>query len=97
MDNPTESKPAEITQSPQAVAVKKLKPVHIDGILYVLIAVSGSAIASLSTDEAVKLISPETIFWVKFLNEAIGAGALALKTYRSTSYAKSTNGDETNS
>ena len=64
-----------------------MKPVHIDGILYVLMAVAASVVASMSTDEAVKFISPETLFWAKAVAECFGAGAGALKMFRSTSYA----------
>ena len=68
---------------------KTIRPVHVDGALYVIIAVAGSCVASMTTDEAVKFISPLWIFWVKFFFEAVGAGALALKTSRSLSYSNS--------
>ena len=72
---------------------KTILPVHVDGALYVLMAVAASVVASMSTDEAVKFISPMLLFWIKSMFEAVGAGAGALKMYRSPGYAHYVNGN----
>lgn len=79
------------TEQPAAIPAKPaaLKPVHIDGALYVIMALAGSIVASTSTDEALKFVSPYTLFVTKTICEAILAGAGALKMYRSTGYADS--------
>lgn len=61
---------------------------HFDGYLYALIAISGSIAASLSTDEAYNMFPPKTLFWSKAVVGSIGAGALAVKMYRSTTFAQ---------
>lgn len=71
---------------------KKITPTHIDGGLYVLMAVCASLVASASTDDAVKFVSPAILFWIKTMAECVGAGAGALKMFRSTSYAQSVQG-----
>jgi len=62
---------------------------HFDAYLYATIAVAGSITVSLGTDEAYNLFAPQTLFWSKSIMGAISAGALAIKMYRSTTYAKS--------
>ena len=59
-------------------ADKSIKPVHIDGALYVIIGVTGSLLASCSTDFAEQNISPLILFWLKTFVEALLAG---LKPY----------------
>jgi hypothetical protein len=61
---------------------------HFDGYLYATIAVSGSIAASLSTDEAFNLFAGPTLFWGKAIIGSLGAGALAVKMYRSTTFAQ---------
>lgn len=61
---------------------------HIDGWLYVGVAVCAALTASLGTDEAVKYIAPEYLFKLKTVTGAIGAGMLAAKMYRSTTFAQ---------
>src|ERR1039458_8504993 len=61
---------------------------HFDGYLYAMIAVSGSIAASLSTDEAFNLFAGPQLFWAKAIIGSIGAGALAVKMYRSTTFAQ---------
>lgn len=68
---------------------KTIKPVHIDGGLYVLMGVAGSVIASLSTEAAEKFINPYYLFIWRTIFEAILAGAGSLKMYRSTGYSNS--------
>lgn len=65
-----------------------LKPCHIDGIIFCCIAFFGSMAASLSTDDAAKYIGASTLWYEKNISTAIGATCLALKMYRSTTYAK---------
>jgi|GEM_PF-4182818 len=62
---------------------------HIDGWLYVGVAVCAALTASLGSDEASKFIAPEYLFKIKTLTGAIGAGMLAGKMYRSTAFADS--------
>lgn len=61
---------------------------HFDGYLYAAVAITGSITVSLGTDEAFNLFSPQTLFWSKSIVGAIGAGALAVKMYRSTTFAQ---------
>ena len=82
-----ESKSAVITGD--KADLQGIQPVHIDGVLYVLMAVAASIVASLSTDEAIKLISSLHLFVWRTIAEVVGAGAGALKMYRSTSYSNS--------
>ena len=69
----------------------QLKPVHIDGALYVGIAVFASIMASLDTDQAAKIFanSPVAFWCMKTFVEAAGAGCASLKMVRSTAYASS--------
>ena len=66
-----------------------MKAVHVDGTLYVMIAVCGAVVATFSTDDAYKYVNPYIIFWSKAVFEVIGAGAGALKMFRSTGYSDS--------
>ena len=61
---------------------------HFDGWLYAMVAVFGSITVSLGTDEAFNLFSPQTLFWAKSICGAMSAGALAVKMYRSTTFAQ---------
>lgn len=64
-----------------------MKPVVIDGFLYVVIAVCGTITAIMTSDEIYKYVNPYVVFYGKAVNEILTAGATALKMYRSTSYA----------
>lgn len=66
----------------------KLKPVHIDGALYVLIALFGAVSGIFSSDDAYKYVNPYVIFWLKAAVEIALAGVGSLKMFRSTSYAE---------
>lgn len=68
-----------------------MKSNHIDGWLYVGVAVCGALTASLGGDDASKIIPVEYLFKLKVVIGAIGAGMLAGKMYRSTAYADSKN------
>ncbi len=64
-----------------------MKPVHLDGLIYVLIAFFGSWTALLGSDEAAKFISDTPLFWSRGTCTSLGAAMLALKMYRSTAYS----------
>lgn len=65
-----------------------MKPVVIDGFLYVVIAVCGTITAIMTSDEIYKYMNPYCVFYFKGLNEILCAAATALKMYRSTSYSE---------
>lgn len=67
-----------------------VKPVVIDGFLYVVIAVCGTITAIMTSDEIYKYVNPYCVFYGKAVNEILTAGSTALKMYRSTSYADHT-------
>lgn len=64
-----------------------MQSTHIDGWLYVGVAVCAAITASLGTDEAIKFVPPEYLFKLKLITGAVGAGMLAGKMYRSTAFA----------
>jgi len=59
----------------------------IDGLLYAFVALFSALAASFGTDEAAKYLDPINLFWLRTICTASGATALALKMFRSTSYA----------
>ncbi len=59
----------------------------IDGMLYVLLALTGFWMIFLGTDEAAKWVAPAVLFWTKGVIGSLDAGFLALKLYRSTAFA----------
>lgn len=63
-----------------------VKPVVIDGFLYVIIAMGGSVEISLTSDDCYKYMNAYVIWYSKVLVAVFIAGATALKMYRSTSY-----------
>lgn len=63
-----------------------LKPVVIDGFLYVVIAVCGTVTAILTQDDAYKYVNPYVLYIGKSVFEVLGAATTALKMFRSTSY-----------
>ena len=65
-----------------------IKPVTIDGALYVLIALFGAALAELTSDDAYKYCSPYVLYYLKFATKLGLAGATALKMFRSTAYSE---------
>lgn len=67
--------------------LKNMTPVKLDGLLYVLIAVCGFAEATLTSDDIYKYMNPYFVFYVKWGIGMIGAGATALKMFRSTTYS----------
>lgn len=64
-----------------------VSPVFLDGLLYVLVAFFGFMNTQLGADEALKHISPISLFWLKTFSGSMSASALALKMYRSTAFA----------
>jgi len=60
---------------------------YIDGYLYVGIAFFGALTAAFGSDEAAKFISAEVLFWLRTMVGAVAAGLLALKMFRSDSFA----------
>lgn len=66
-----------------------VKPVHIDGGLYVAIGCMTALLLCLSSDDAIKFVAPITLWWLRTISEVINGGLLALKMYRSTSFADS--------
>ena len=67
---------------------------HLDGWLYVGVAVCGAVTASLAGDDAQKYFTPDRLFGLKTITGAVGAGLLAGKMYRSTSFAKAQKEDK---
>lgn len=60
----------------------------IDGALYAAVAVFAALNTSFGSEEAAKYVSPEHLFWLKTNTGAIASGCLALKMFRSTTYAE---------
>lgn len=67
---------------------QSVSPVFLDGTLYILIAMFGALTAAFSSDEAAKYLEDETLFWVRTICGTTSATLLALKMFRSTSYAE---------
>ena len=63
-----------------------MRPVHVDGLIYVLIAFFGAIASALGSDDAAKYIMPATLWYAKNICTAVAAALLALKMYRSTTY-----------
>lgn len=61
---------------------------HIDGWLYVGVAMCTALTAGLNVDDAAKYFSPEYLFKLKLIIGCVGAGMFAGKMYRSTTYAQ---------
>jgi hypothetical protein len=64
-----------------------VKPVILDGFLYVLIALFTAMEATFSNDDSFKYVNPFLLFWAKTVFEWALAACVALKMFRSTSYA----------
>jgi hypothetical protein len=67
----------------------KLTPVVFDGAIYVSLALFTFLQTQLGGDKAAKYIAPVLLFWCKLVIGSFAACALAIKMYRSTSYADS--------
>lgn len=63
--------------------------VYIDGALYAGAAIFGFAQGFLSGEEAYKYVTPPSVlFWIKLIVGCAAAGCLALKMFRSTTFAE---------
>lgn len=67
---------------------KDIPAIWLDGCLYVAVAVFMFLQNQFGSDEAAKYVSPHGLFWITTIVGALGAGALALKLFRSSSYAE---------
>lgn len=67
--------------------VGNAKPVHVDGALYVMIALFGAALTALTNDDVYKYMSPYLVFYLKMFCSLALAVVTALKMFRSSSYA----------
>jgi hypothetical protein len=74
-----------------------IPPVFTDGVLYVMIALFGFLETQFGSDEAAKFFAPVTLWWIKLVVGSGSVSAVALKLFRSTSFAdhqaKKANGD----
>lgn len=70
-----------------ANTLNKIKPVYIDGFLYVSLAVIMFYQTELGKDEAYKYFDPYFLYYTKEVLGGLGAGALALKLFRNTAYS----------
>lgn len=66
-----------------------MPPVVIDGLTFVLIAFFGAIAIGIGNDEAAKYIGPSTLYFSRLFCAAVSASLLALKMFRSQSYAYS--------
>ncbi len=64
-----------------------IRPVHIDGAIFVAIAVTMAMAQTFGSDEAAKYISQETLWYLKNIVGWGSAGFLAVKMFRSQAYA----------
>lgn len=64
-----------------------VRPVYIDGTLYVLLALFGAMILTFNNDDIYKYVEAHWVFWVKNCAEWMMAVVTALKMFRSTAYA----------
>ena len=67
--------------------LSSISSVFLDGLLYIGIAMMGFCISFFASDDATMFIKPTALFWLKGTFGCGSAGLLALKLYRSTSYA----------
>jgi len=65
----------------------KLRPVHIDGILYISIAALVFLQGVFSGEEAYKYVNPWLLFWLKTIVGCMAAAAGAAKMFRSGAVA----------
>jgi len=64
-----------------------IKPVFIDGFLYLWIAMLTSIAAFFGSDDAEKYVGPQLLFWLKGIITTISAGVVSIKMFRSTAFA----------
>lgn len=63
-------------------------PVFIDGLLYVLLAITAVNATMLGSEKAAEFINPQVHFYALWLNGVVDAGVLALKMFRSTAFSE---------
>lgn len=68
--------------------LSQLPPVFVDGFLYVMVQTLTVLSTQFGTDEAAKYIEPTLLFWIKIVIGELAAGFLALKMFRSTTFAE---------
>lgn len=59
----------------------------IDGLIYVWLSVNSAWMGILSSDSARQFVGPITLFWANAFCITMNAGLLALKMFRSTTFA----------
>lgn len=65
-----------------------IREVHIDGAIFVCIAMMTFLGAHLGGDSAAKWIEPKALFWIQGCLGCFSNGLLALKMFRSSAYSK---------
>ena len=65
-----------------------VKPVFLDGGLWVIIAMGQAAQARLGSEDVYKYVEPHMLYWLKTGVEIVTQGATGLKMFRSTAYGK---------
>jgi hypothetical protein len=68
---------------------KLILPVHIDGLLYALMAMGTAFLTAMATPAAREFVPPVVLFWMQVAGTVVTAGAINLKAYRSRTYADS--------
>jgi len=66
----------------------KIRPVTVDGALYVFIALFGAMITTFNSDDAYKYMNPHFKYWAQSIAGWGLAIVSALKMFRSTSYSE---------
>jgi hypothetical protein len=62
---------------------------HLDGWLYIGIAIAGQLEIEFATSDASTVMIPATLFWAKLLVGVLGTACGAGKAYRSTTFKSS--------
>lgn len=65
-----------------------VRPVHVDGALYVSIALFAFQEAFISSENIYKYVNPYLIFYAQWFFGSLAAAAGAMKMFRSNSYAE---------
>ena len=71
-----------------ASVMVSVKPVYLDAFLYTVAAMFIFWQGFLGGEEAYKYVNPYVLFWFKGIVGGLTAGVIALKMFRSDSYAK---------
>lgn len=65
-----------------------IRPVVLDGFLWVVIGINTTVLPLLSGKEAYEYVNPYVVWWLKFFLVAIGGGATSLRMFRDRGYAR---------